>query len=46
MWISTWISREEKHQISKRLDKNMQYVMNPNIPEAYKASYHVKIAGL
>ena len=32
--------------MAERLDKYMQYVMNPNTPEAYKASYHVMIAGL
>ena len=40
------LAMEEKNQMAERLDKYMQYVMNPNTPEAYKASYHVMIAGL
>ena len=40
------LAMEEKNQMAERLDKYMQYVMNPNSPEAYKASYHVMIAGL
>ena len=40
------LAMEEKNQMAERLDKYMQYVMNPNTPETYKASYHVMIAGL
>ena len=37
---------EKKNQMAERLDKYMQYVMNPNISEPMKATYYTMIAGL
>ena len=32
---------EEKQQMTERLDKYMQYVSNPHIPEELEANYYV-----
>lgn len=40
------LAMEEKQQMTERLDKYMQYVMNPHIPEELKANYYSMIHGL
>ena len=37
------LAMEEKQQMTERLDKYMQYVMNPHIPEELKANYYSMI---